>query len=176
MGKLFLRMSFEEKRGVFKATINFRVVEDNMIAIVQQSDFSYAMVQNGLFLNLNGVLNPKEQIWIHNWTTFEALLNLLKETVLTWSDTIDDIKGIDALINGDTNEAIKKNVHSSCYTPLALIAARLAGNPNFDELAVSLGTYGAGSGRAWGKFSHSEVAIAWPKLVKYLREEVKPLV
>ena len=176
MGKLFLRMSFEEKRGVFKATINFRVVEDNMIAIVQQSDFSYAMVQNGLFLNLNGVLNPKEQIWIHNWTTFEALLNLLKETVLTWSDTIDDIKGIDALINGDTNEAIKKNVHSSCYTPLALIAARLAGNPNFDKLAVSLGTYGAGSGRAWGKFSHSEVAIAWPKLVKYLREEVKPLV
>lgn len=175
-GKLFLRMSFEEKRGAFKATINYQVIEDNMIVIAQQSDFSYAMVQNGLFLNLNGVLNPKEQIWIHNWTTFEALLHLLKETVLKWSDTIDDIKGIDALINGDTNEAIKNNVHSSCYTPFALITARLANNPNFEDLAVSLGTYGAGSGRAWGKFSHAEVAVAWPKLVQYLRDEVKPLV
>jgi hypothetical protein len=176
MGRLSLLMGFEEKRGAFKISINYRVIEDNMIAIAQQSDFSYATVQNGLFLYLNGVLNPKEQIWIHNWTTFEALLHLLKETVLKWSDTIDDINGIDALLNGDTNKAIKNNIHSSCYTPFALIAARLAGNPNFDELAVSLGTYGAGSGRAWGKFSHSEVAIAWPKLVKNLREEVKPLV
>ena len=176
MGKLSLLMGFEEKRGAFKISINYRLIEDNMIAIAQQSNFLYTMKQNGLFLYLNGVLNPKEQILIHNWTTFEALLHLLKETVLKWSDTIVDIKGVDALINGDTNEAIKNNVHSSCYTPLALIAARLAGNPNFDKLAVSLGTYGAGSGRAWGKFSHSEVAIAWPKLVKYLREEVKPLV
>ena len=176
MGKLSLLMGFEEKRGAFKISINYRLIEDNMIAIAQQSNFLYTMKQNGLFLYLNGVLNPKEQILIHNWTTFEALLHLLKETVLKWSDTIVDIKGVDALINGDTNEAIKNNVHSSCYTPLALIAARLAGNPNFDELAVSLGTYGAGSGRAWGKFSHSEVAVGWPKLVKYLREEVKPLV
>ena len=176
MGRLSLRMSFEEKRGAFKISINYRLIEDNMIAIAQQSDFSYAMVENGFFIYLNGVLNPKEQIWIHNWTTFEALLHLLKETVLKWSDTIVDIKGVDALLNGDTNKAIKNNIHSSCYTPFALIAARLAGNPNFDELAVSLGTYGAGSGRAWGKFSRSEVAVGWPKLVKYLREEVKPLV
>jgi|GEM_PF-4743231 len=175
-GKLYLIMEFEEKKGDFKVSIYYRIIEDNMIVIAQHSDFSYAMVQNGLFLNLNGVLNPKDQIWINNWTTFEALIHLLKETVLKWSDTIDDIKGIDALINRDTNEAIKNNVHSSCYTPFALIAARLANNPNFEELAVSLGTYGAGSGRAWGKFSHAQVAVAWPKLVKYLREEVKPLI
>ena len=93
---------------------------------------------------------------------------------MKWSDAVKDIKSIDA--NGDIDKAIKNHVHSSVYAPFALIAARLAENPNFDELAVSLGTYGAGSGRAWGKFNYAEVAVGWPKLVKYLREEVKPLV
>ena len=74
------------------------------------------------------------------------------------------------------DEDVKNKVHSSLYTPYALIAARLAGNPDFEELALSLGTYGADSGRNRGKFGYSEVAVAWPKLVKYLREEVKPLV
>ena len=90
--------------------------------------------------------------------------------------TIKDIKDIDALFNGDIDEAVKSEVYSYLYTPYALIAARLAGNPNFEELALRLGTYGPDSGRTWGKFGYSEVAVAWPKLVKYLREEVKPLV
>lgn len=92
------------------------------------------------------------------------------------SDTAQDIKGLDALVNGDIDERVRNSVHNMYYMRYALIIARLANNPNFDELAVSLGTYGAGSGRAWGKFSHAHVAEAWPKLVQYLRDEVKPLV
>ena len=115
-------------------------------------------------------------ICINSHQKLEELSILLQTSILKWSDAIYDINSIDALINGEADETIKKYVHNSVYTPYALIAARLANNPDFDELAVSLGTYGAGSGRAWGKFSHAQVAEAWPKLVQYLRDEVKPLV
>ena len=175
-GKFFLEISCEEKNGFIPA-VNFSLIEDNMIAIAQKSDFQYSMrLGGGIVLNLNGVLQLKEQHCINNHKTFEEFVVLLKQSILKWSDAVKDIKSIDALINGDIDEAVKNEVHSSRYSPFALIAARLAGNPNFDELAVSLGTYGAGSGRAWGKFSDAEVAVAWPKLVKYLREEVKPLI
>jgi hypothetical protein len=148
-----------------------------MIKIAEKTDFKYYMKNGGgIFLNLNGVLQLKEWLCINSYKRLEELNILLKKSVLKWSDTLKDIKTIDSLINGNTDESIKKYVHSSVYAPYALIIARLANNPNFDELAVSLGTYGAGSGRAWGKFSHAHVAEAWPKLVQYLRDEVKPLV
>lgn len=113
---------------------------------------------------------------IHNMESFEKLLFSLKQTALTWSNTARDVKGIDMLFNGDVDKRVTKNVHHRLYMPYCLIAARLANNPNFEKLAVSLGTYGAGSGRVWGKFSYVKVAEAWPKLVQYLRDEVKPLV
>ena len=175
-GKFFLAIVCEKKNG-FMLGVIFRIIEDNMIAIAKKSDFQYSMENGGgIFLSFDGVLQLKERLCINNHKTFEEFVVLLKQSILKWSDAVKDIKSIDALINGDIDKAIKNHVHSSVYAPFALIAARLAENPNFDELAVSLGTYGAGSGRAWGKFNYAEVAVGWPKLVKYLREEVKPLV
>ena len=176
-GTLRLSIDYQGRWGDFKAGIIFQIIENNMMAIALKSDFSYSMKWGGgVYLNVEGVLQLREKISINNWKTFEAFLYLLRKSVLRWSDAIVDIKSIDALLNGNIDNAVKNEVYSSCYTPFALIAARLADNPHFDELAVSLGTYGAGSGRAWGKFSDAEVAVAWPKLVKYLKEEVKPLV
>ena len=142
-----------------------------MISIAQKSDFKYSMANGGgIFFNLNGVLQLKELLCINSYQKLEELSILLQTSILKWSGAITNIKDIDALVNCEMDEAIKKYVHSSVYAPYALIAARLANNPNFDKLAISLGTYGAGSGRAWGKFSHAEITAAWPKLVKYLRE------
>ena len=175
-GKFFLAINCEKKNS-FILAINFRIIEKNMITISQKTDFKYSMANGGgIFFNLNGVLQLKKLICINSHQKLEELSILLQTSILKWSDAIYDINSIDALINGETDETIKKYVHSSVYAPYALIIARLANNPNFDELAVSLGTYGANSGRAWGKFSHSQVAEAWPKLVQYLRDEVKPLV
>ena len=112
---------------------------------------------------------------IINWEDFEDLLLKLRQSPLRWSDAAQDIKGIDTLFNGNVDEVVRNSVHSRIYMPYALIAARLAGNPNFEELAVSLGTYGKDSGKFWGKFNHTTISAGWPKLVKYLREEVKPL-
>lgn len=175
-GKFFLAINCEKKND-FIIAINFNIIEQDIIKIAKKTEFKYSMQNGGgIFFNLNGVLQLKELICINSHQKLEELSILLQTSILKWSDAIYDINSIDALINGEADETIKKYVHNSVYTPYALIAARLANNPDFDELAVSLGTYGAGSGRAWGKFSHAQVAEAWPKLVQYLRDEVKPLV
>jgi len=96
---------------------------------------------------------------------------------LLWSDGIEDIKGIDALLNGSKVDAeLKQESYPYLYDFYALITARLVNNPNFEELAVSLGTYDDESSQKWGKSNIDTMRKLWPKLVKYLREEVKPLV
>lgn len=56
------------------------------------------------------------------------------------------------------------------YAPRCLILARLANNPHFEELAVNLA-----APRAPGA-NQAALITEWPKLVKYLREEVQPIV
>ena len=58
--------------------------------------------------------------------------------------------------------------------PYALIIARLANNSNFDDLAVCLGQFGVGE-KFWSA-TKTIPSVAWPKLVQYLGDEVKPLI
>jgi hypothetical protein len=164
--------------GEFKIESFLRIAEDNMIAICRQSDFQYPMGGGGgVLLNIPIILfKDEDSFGIINWEDFEDLLFKLKQSPLRWSDAAQDIRGVDALFNGDIDEAVKNKIYRYLYTPYALIAARLAGNPNFEDLALRLGTYGSDSGRNWGMFNYATVSAGWPKLVKYLREEVKPLV
>jgi hypothetical protein len=89
-------------------------------------------------------------------------------------DVATNIKGLDYLINGEGEDHIlyapnhneKKNFNS----PLSLIVARLAGNPNFEELVIK-----RESEKDWG-INQTARETEWPKLLKYLREEVKPIV
>ena len=158
----------------------FNLAEDNMITIGNQSDFQYPMDEaggGGMILDVPiMLLKNTDAFYLIDVDGFEGLLFSLRQSPLRWSDAAQDIKGVDALLNGDVDEVVKNEVHSTIYMPYCLIVARLAGNPNFEELAVSLGTYGKGSGKFWGKFDHTIISAGWPKLVKYLREEVKPLV
>jgi len=77
---------------------------------------------------------------------------------------------LDDLLNRDLDTRYRSHFHNFVYKPQCLIVARLAGNPNFEtlaeELAVDTGWYG--NEDVWKE--------EWPKLVKYLREEVKPVV
>ncbi|MBL0229865.1 MAG: hypothetical protein IPP76_03315 [Moraxellaceae bacterium] len=57
--------------------------------------------------------------------------------------------------------------------PYALIIARLANNPNFEQLTINLAPE---KNKNFWFANPVPYTIAWPKLVKYLREEVKPLV
>ena len=174
-GKLCLSIYYQDGLGGFKPDIFFKIIENNINAIVQQSDFSSFTRQGGVSVQLLSLFRFIDEFNINNWKTFEKLLYLLNESVLHWSDAIENTKNIDSLLNGDIDAAFKNYIISSLYTPYALIAARLAGNPNFEELVLSLGAYGPDSGRNWGRFNESEVYVAWQKLVKYLQKEIKPL-
>jgi hypothetical protein len=153
----------------------FRLVENNMIKIITLSDFVYPTDEGG-GLDIANIMNPMESMFtVNNWDSFERLLLSLKQTAFKWSNSALNIKGMDALLNGDIDKRVKKSVHQKWFMPCALIVARLANNPDFEDLVVSLGQFGVG-GRSWPAGTKTIPSIAWPKLVKYLREEVKPLV
>jgi hypothetical protein len=105
----------------------------------------------------------------------ESQLAVVKREVISLLDHAKDIKGLDALMNGAVSPLFRDTIQHKFDMPHCLIVARLANNPQFEELAVSLGTYGPKSGRSWGSHAPHQIT-EWPKLVKYLREEVKPLV
>jgi hypothetical protein len=88
-------------------------------------------------------------------------------------DVATDIKGLDYLMNGDEGEdhILFANYSDtmSFYSPLSLIVARLAGNPHFEELVVKREL------KSWG-LNEDVRETQWPKLLKYLREEVQPIV
>lgn len=173
MGKLILSMSCEDVRNDnFIPAITLNIIEDNMVAIPQKANFSASV---GWDFCIYLTYKPQD-FYIYNWTTFDELLSLLKQTVLLWSDGIEDIRDIDALLNGDkVDTATKEKFHGYLNDFYALIAARLVNNPDFEELVISLSNYVVISGNRLGQLNDTLQEI-WPKLVKYLREEVKPLV
>lgn len=173
MGKLILSMSCEDVRNDnFIPAITLNIIEDNMVAIPQKANFSASV---GWDFCIYLTYKPQD-FYIYNWTTFDELLSLLKQTVLLWSDGIEDIRDIDALLNGDkVDTATKEKFHGYLNDFYALIAARLVNNPDFEELVISLSNYVVISGNRLGQLNDT-LQETWPKLVKYLREEVKPLV
>lgn len=85
-------------------------------------------------------------------------------------DHATSIKSLDQLINRDFESLLYKEIYDlGNDLPCSLILARLAGNPNFEKLVEH-----AEAKDWWGgkqRFRETQ----WPKLLKYLREEVKPI-
>lgn len=174
-GKHQISIGCNGNYGVFKITVYLSIIDENAISICQKSGFNYSTT--GILLNTPLLLLEDDDSYqITNNQSLNELLNVIQNTVIYWSNSALNIKGVDNLLNGDIDERITKKMHRHLYMPYCLIAARLANNPNFEELAINLGKYGKDSGKFWGKFNYSEVAVAWPKLVQYLRNEVKPLI
>jgi hypothetical protein len=173
MGKLMLSVFCEDVHNDnFISQIRLNIKEDNMIAIAKKANFSADVEwDSGIVL----ISKPKN-LYIYNWTTLNELLSIIKEIALIWLDGVDNIKGIDALLNGGkVDTAAKTDSYGYFYDFYALITARLVNNPNFEELAVSLSNYVAISGNRFGQLNDT-LQKTWPKLVQYLRDEVKPLV
>jgi hypothetical protein len=171
MGKLTLEIIF----GDFSPSINLTITETTMMNIAEKLNFSDRVsCQAGVVLNISATLVGEDLI--NSWPKLEKLLSLLKSSVMRWSDSINNINGIEALLNGgEIDKAAKFTLSSFLYNVYALIAARLAGNPHFEALTVLLAPYGAGKSIS-GRSPHTEIAASWPTLVNYLRDEIKPLV
>lgn len=127
--------------------------------------------EGGIILDLPIILIKKDVVILNSWESFEQLFLMLKEFVLTWANAAQDLKGMDALLNGNVDEKIRHYVHHDTYMPYALIIARLAKNPNFEQLAISLAPE---KNKNFWQANPVPFTIAWPKLVQYLREEINP--
>jgi hypothetical protein len=98
-------------------------------------------------------------------------LTLMEKTIFPFFSTLHDLKSLDNLVNGNINSRFTSAMQGrGVYAPRCLILAHLANNPHFEELAVTLA-----KPRSPGA-NYDAIPIEWPKLVKYLQEEVKPLV
>ena len=159
----------------FELGYSIQLAEKNMIEIGRKSDFQY-YGDGGILLNIPNLIMNERRFSMDSWESYEQFKTILKRSALKWSDTALDIKGLDALLNGNVDNRVKQSVHQFTGMPYALIVARLADNPHFEELAVSLGRWGVNSNTSWPAGVKSPLEIAWPKLVNYLRDEVKPLV
>lgn len=125
----------------------------------------------GLYISTSSNFLKKEDRKLKTKKDISTRLQWFEDGFLKSLAVAEDIKGLDRLLNGDFNERFKWKIQGvGVYAPRCLIVARLADNPHFEELAVSLATpRSPGANRV-------SLPIEWPKLVKYLREEVKPLI
>lgn len=98
-------------------------------------------------------------------------LAFIEKTVFAFFDMIKDIKGLDAVLNGNEMGGFFRDMYhrNTLNAPIALIVARLANNPQFEELAVKLATP-----KSMGDINGKVYPTEYPKLVKYLREEINP--
>jgi len=97
-------------------------------------------------------------------------INQFEQALIPLINYAFSIEGLDQLVNGETDPSYRDYLHNDAFKPQCLIVARLAGNPDFEALITSLA-------EKPGRFGNAMVwNEEWPKLVKYLREEVTPVV
>jgi hypothetical protein len=114
------------------------------------------------------VTNRFEEITSHE--KLNGALDFFEEIIFTQIlDVAIDMKGLDYLMNSNVDDhVLRKSV--SFYSPHSLIVASLAGNPDFEALVTQ-----RQAKENWGANNKAK-ATELPKLLKYLREEVKPIV
>ena len=155
--------------------VSFYMIHTSVTSILEQ--FAFAKIWPKIFsMPLYDIFKTSDyDTKVVSHEEVKRQLDVVRHEVICLLDHAKDIKGLDELMNGNVSSLFRNKIQHSFYTPHCLIVARLANNPQFEELAVSLGTYGPKSGRHWGAHAPHQIT-EWPKLVKYLRDEVKPLV
>ncbi|WP_207224618.1 hypothetical protein [Fluviicoccus keumensis] len=98
------------------------------------------------------------------------VMSKISDPFLRVADRLMTLKGLDEVMNGDGDTKVRDYSVMRAHQPHALVIARLAGNPNFEKLAIDLKNAGNPMGNA------PIMDEGWPKLVDYLCNHVAPLV
>jgi hypothetical protein len=175
-----IRIDARKGRGMdgeyFFMVVSIRVVCMAIYQIYKQFEFDTTFKDNTFY-----IVFSKIQATYYNRSPFGHPRNPISreqintdfmemETLLfPFLNQACDIQALDKLMNGDINPSFREEMHRGYYAPHCLIVARLAGNPHFEALVLSL------MANTWGLNDVTKLTES-PKLVKYLREEVKPLV
>ncbi|RZU45353.1 hypothetical protein EV700_2173 [Fluviicoccus keumensis] len=167
VGCQYLYMIYQKYSNGYFMLFNMEMACENVLSIYGK--FPFFESESIMLCTYNTEIMSKRNPIL---TKCEAI-NLVDETlrcVINIFDSAVDIKGLDAVVNGEIDVLFRNHLHNFFYMPHCLIVARLAGNPHFEELVLSLR-----KGRTPGANADA-MMTEWPKLVEYLRNEVKPLV
>lgn len=176
VGECYVSLSYAKGRHGYGIPASLHIKYDPVDTIYGNfgfiNSFSYSTFHVQLLIDLLSEKEmPNKSFEMNNQQEVLYRLTLMEKTIFPFFDTLHDLKSLDNLVNGNVNIRFKEAMQGrGVYTPRCLIVARLANNPHFEELAVTLA-----NPRSPGA-NYDALPTEWPKLVKYLREEVQPLV
>jgi len=168
---MYIYLTFEGSGGLFGFDIKFDITNNSVYEVMSKFNFkfSYTVCRGGIITDIFSD-KPYTDYYVNSYArAFEVLYAFEHELFPAFKNFVS-IKGLDDLLNGRINNLFSSHFHNFVFKPQCLILARLAGNPYFEEIAVELAVDS-------GWFANEGVwKEEWPKLVKYLREEVQPVV
>ena len=176
LGECYISLSYAKGRHGYGIPASLHIKYEPVDVIYNKFDFVNTYSYSAFHIQLLIVLlaekdMPNKSFEMSSHRDILDRLAIMEKTIFPFFETLHDLKSLDNLLNGNVNLRFKEAMQGSgVYAPRCLIVARLANNPHFEELAVTL---------AKPRFpgaNYDAIPIEWPKLVKYLKEEVKPLV
>ena len=113
--------------------------------------------------------------FVSNYELALSYISLLESQLIGMAKTASTIKNLDAFLYREKESThIKIAYKHLAYAPFTLVLSRLANSPNFGEIAEQLANPQNLANDT--EDNKARYHIEYEKLLKYLREEVKPLV
>ena len=169
--RLYISSLVSGDEGEFSVNVYVSVSLDCVQDIM--NDFKFILPQLvfeiGLFSDIFGGHDKNKVGYLSSIGMIDDCICTAVNAIFPIFEKVSSIKDLDGIINNDRN-IFSECIHDYIYMPQCLVLARLADNKDFDNLSLKL--FHAKKWYANSKFKDKE----WPRLVKYLREEVKPLV
>lgn len=176
IGECYVSLNYAKGRHGYGIPASLHIKYDpvdviyNRFGFVNTDSYSTFHIQLLIDLLLEKEM-PNKSFEMNNHQDILDRLTLMEKTIFPFFSTLHDLKSLDNLVNGHVNTRFTSAMQGrGVYAPRCLIVARLANNPRFEELAVTLA-----KPRSPGA-NEDVLPTEWPKLVQYLREGVKPLV
>ena len=154
--------------GYFRVEISASIVNDAVLSIYNKFSF---MERGYIFTISIDLFDRSTSSKVGDDQELRLLLRKIEAAAFAQLlDQMQDLQSLDRMLNGSVEERLPpKTYNRAFYAPQRLIIARLAGNPKFEELVTELEGYVSFAGNDDARASE------WPKLLKYLREEVQPI-
>jgi hypothetical protein len=170
LGKQYTCPSYDHGGGGrFEVQIYTYILNAEVLSIYDKFSFLKTFE---IFSTETSRLDSKASWYVTNVKEFRAAITRA-ETLLfvPLLDCLQNLSSVDRMLNGEPNERLpERSYNKEFHAPQRLIVARLVDNPKFEELVTEFEGYSSFSGNEKARASE------WPKLVKYLREEVQPIV
>ncbi|RZU48209.1 hypothetical protein EV700_0110 [Fluviicoccus keumensis] len=170
-GGQYINIVYQGGGGDYFLPVGFYVINRDVSKIYDR--FNFLQRLPALYLDAYSVYGNSAQLgsMISDYDLALERLGFIEKVIFPLLDIACDIRGIDQVMNGCFDTNLRDYIQNSSYAPNCLIVARLSGNPDFETLTVNLR-----EARRGGANITAIKGDEWLKLVKYLREEVQPLV